>query len=247
MIAPGLAVVGVIAILFHSLTYLLQKYFSVPVSVYKLKKQERWFNTITSLLHSVISSIGCIYCFHLDPNLMLKIGAGYTTSAYFVTCFSMGYFIHDFYHAITKRSFCSTWEILIHHTVVIFCFGVAVVKFRFVNFAIVSLLCEINSIFLHTRQLLNLANVPKAAYFYRLNSLVNILTYIFFRICTLSWMVRWLVLHRDAIPFIFHSIAVVGMSIMTVVNLILFARLLNKDFLHKVGNSAATTLDIKLK
>ena len=245
---PGLVFVTIVAIAFQCFTHFLQKRCSVPLSVGQMGKHERWFNTIVSLLHSSISSIGCLYCFHLDPILTTKINGQHETFAYFVAAFSLGYFIHDFINAITKRSLKSSWEILIHHTVVIFCFGVTVLKVRFVYFAIVALLCEINSIFLHARQLLNLANVSKTFFFYRLNSLLNILTYVFFRICTLSWMVRWLVLHKGIIPFVFHTIAVVGMSVMTVINLILFTRLLNKEFWHKVNSPpVAGSSEYKLK
>jgi len=246
---PGLVFVTIITTGFQYAMYFLQKHCSVPLSVMQMSKHERYFNTILSLLHSSVSSIGCLYCFHLDPDLTTKINGKHVTLAYFVASFSLGYFVHDFINAITKRSLKSSWEILIHHTVVIFCFGVAVVKVRFVYFAIVALLCEINSVFLHTRQLLNLANVSKTSFFYRLNSLFNILTYIFFRICTLSWMVRWLVLHKEIIPMVFHTIAVVGMSVMTVVNLILFARLLIKDYWHKVNNQpvAVSSSDFKMK
>ena len=246
---PGLVFVATTTVGFQLLIYFMQKHCSVPISVIQLGKQERWFNIIASLVHSCISSAGCLYCFHRDPDLTLKINGQHIEAAYYVASFSLGYFVHDFIHALSKRSLKSSWEILIHHTVVIFCFGVAVVKHRFVYFAIVALLCEINSVFLHVRQLFNLSGVSKHSSYYRLNSLLNILTYVFFRICTLSWMVRWLVLHKNIIPFVFHSIAVAGMSVMTVVNLILFARLLIKDYWHKVSNPPVnvSSSEFKLK
>lgn len=234
-------------VLFKLLMFTLESYCSVPASVTAWNKHEKWFNTISSLTHSCVSSIGCLACFYLDPNLTMKIQHGHLHLAYFTVCFSIGYFIHDFVHVILSRPLFVSWEILIHHVVVIFCFGISVIKLEFINYAIVSLLCEINSVFLHVRQLLNLSNTPRSSSIYRFNSLVNILTYIFFRICTLAWMVRWLVLHKGLIPDLLHKIGVFGMSIMTVINLILFARILGKDYLHRVSSSTTVLDTLKTK
>ncbi|CAI9614658.1 unnamed protein product [Staurois parvus] len=66
---------------------------------------------------------------------------------------------------------------------------------------------------------------------YRLNSLLNLGTYVIFRISTLAWMTRWLVLNRENIPLLIYTIGSVGMAIMTVMNIVLFYRLLRSDFL----------------
>ena len=234
-------------ILFKLFTAMMESVCYVPDSVQAWSKQEKWFNTISSLAHSIISSIGCLACFYFDPQLSMKIQYDYILLAYCVSSFSLGYFIHDFIHVITRRELLSSWEILIHHAVVIFCYGVSVVQMQYINFVIVSLLCEINSIFLHVRQLLNLSDTCHTSNIYRLNSLINILTYIFFRICTLAWMVRWLVLHKGLIPDSLHKIGVGGMSVMTFINIILFTRILGKDYFQRIGSSKNVLKSLKTK
>ncbi|XP_053864554.1 TLC domain-containing protein 2 isoform X2 [Malaclemys terrapin pileata] len=66
---------------------------------------------------------------------------------------------------------------------------------------------------------------------YRLNSIINLGTYVVFRITTLAWMTRWLVLNRENIPLATYTVGTVGMAIMTPMNIILFYRLLRSDFL----------------
>ncbi|KAF4086077.1 hypothetical protein AMELA_G00102170 [Ameiurus melas] len=101
---------------------------------------------------------------------------------------------------------------------------------RYVGFAVVALLVEINSIFLHLRQMMRMASIAKST-MYRINSMINLGTYVVFRINTLAWMTRWLVLNRDHIPLFSYTVGSVGMAIMTLMNIVLFYRLLRTDFL----------------
>lgn len=112
---------------------------------------------------------------------------------------------------------------------VIVCFGIAVLLHQYVGFALVALLVEINSIFLHLRQILLMANLVHTTC-YRLNSVVNLGTYVVFRIATLAWMTRWLFLNRQNVPPATYAVGTVGMAIMTPMNIILFYRLLRSDF-----------------
>lgn len=110
------------------------------------------------------------------------------------------------------------------------CFGLSVLSCRYIGFAVVALLVEINSVFLHLRQMLRMSNIAKGTV-YRVNSMVNLGTYVVFRINTLAWMTRWLVLNRDKVPLVAYTLGSVGLAIMTVMNIVLFYRLLRSDFL----------------
>lgn len=112
---------------------------------------------------------------------------------------------------------------------VIVCFGIAVLLHQYMGFAFVALLVEINSIFLHLRQILLMADLVHTTC-YRLTSIVNLGTYVVFRITTLAWMTRWLLLNRQQVPLAAYTVGVVGMAIMMPMNIILFYRLLRSDF-----------------
>ncbi|KAJ8280967.1 hypothetical protein GJAV_G00061590 [Gymnothorax javanicus] len=142
-----------------------------------------------------------------------------------------GYFIHDFLDMVHNQTLSQSWELLFHHVVVIACLGVSVLTGQYVGFAVVALLVEINSIFLHLRQVLRLAGLG-ASTPGRVNSLLNLGTFVVFRISTLAWMTRWLVLNRERVPLLSYTTGSVGLAVVTTMNIVLFYRLLRADFLH---------------
>ncbi|KAE8622569.1 hypothetical protein XENTR_v10005292 [Xenopus tropicalis] len=202
----------------------------VPPPSSALRNPWKWGNIWTSFVHSLITGSWALLGFYLHPEMAEDLISTHSLFSHSLVAVSIGYFIHDFLDMLQNQKLHQSWELLFHHTVVITCFGISVVLHHYVGFAVVALLVEINSIFLHLRQILLMANLLKTT-FYRLNSLLNLGTYVIFRISTLAWMTRWLVLNRDNIPLVIYTIGSVGMAIMTVMNIILFCRLLRSDFL----------------
>ena len=62
---------------------------------------------------------------------------------------------------------------------IITCFGIAVFTKLYVGYAVLALVVELNSIFLHLRQLLQTCGFSRSNQYYRLNSLVNLGKYSF--------------------------------------------------------------------
>lgn len=226
---PSLWVTFISTTCFMVYSFILHKIWTVPSMVAERKTNSRWNNIVVSLTHSVLSSIGCLYCFYMDPTLTSDIIHRYSTRSFIVASFSLGYFVHDLIHALKYQQFATSWEIILHHSVVILCFGVSVTAQKFLGYVIVALLCEINSIFLHSRMIMKLSGICNQSVIYRVNSLINIGTYVLFRICTLTWMTRWLIINYKHVPQPANTIGVVGMTSITIINTILFARLLFKD------------------
>ncbi|XP_042883062.1 TLC domain-containing protein 2-like [Penaeus japonicus] len=81
----------------------------------------------------------------------------------------------------------------------------------FVGYAVVALFVEVNSIFLHIRQLFNITGIDKNEPKYRLNSMLNISTFVIFRIAVLGWMTRWLVIHKDDLSLAVYTLGSIGM------------------------------------
>ncbi|KAI1902863.1 hypothetical protein AGOR_G00020660 [Albula goreensis] len=191
----------------------------------------KWRNISTSFVHSLITGIWAVLCFYLHPQMAEDLISTHSMFSHALVSVSIGYFIYDFSDMVLNQKIGQAWELLFHHAVVISCFGLSVVTRRYVGFAVVALLVEINSIFLHLRQMLRMAGGAKTTP-YRVNSMLNLGTYVVFRISTLAWMTRWLVLNRDHVPLISYTIGSVGMAIMTAMNIVLFYRLLRSDFLQ---------------
>jgi len=150
---------------------------------------------------------------------------------------SVGYFIYDFIDMALYHRKRSSYELMIHHICVVACFGMAELTFRYIGYSVVALLVEVNSVFLHLRQLLIIQGVPRTTLGYRLNSLLNIGTFLVFRILTLGWMTRWLVVHRDQVAFAAYTIGSVALAVIVVMNIILFFRILNADFIKGKARS----------
>ncbi|XP_012732815.2 TLC domain-containing protein 2 [Fundulus heteroclitus] len=190
----------------------------------------KWRNISTSFVHSFITAVWAVLCFFRHPQMAEDLIETHSVFSHALVSFSIGYFIYDFLDMVCNQKLSQSWELLFHHVVVITCFGLSVVSCRYVGFAVVALLVEVNSVFLHLRQILRMASMA-ASTLYRVNSIINLGTYVVFRINTLAWMTRWLVLNRDNVPLVAYTLGSVGMAIMTVMNIILFCRLLRSDFL----------------
>lgn len=203
----------------------------------------KWRNIATSFVHSFITAIWAVLCFFLHPQMAEDLIETFSVFSHALVSFSIGYFIYDFFDMVLNQKLSMSWELLFHHTVVIACFGLSVISCKYVGFAVVALLVEINSVFLHLRQMLRMANAATGTV-YRVNSIINLGTYVVFRINTLAWMTRWLVLNRDKVPLVAYTLGSVGMAIMTAMNIVLFYRLLRSDFLKTSTRETKKDKDI---
>ncbi|CAN9511612.1 unnamed protein product [Ophioblennius macclurei] len=202
----------------------------LPVPEAARRNTWKWRNISASFVHSSITATWALLCFFIHPQMAEDLIETHSVFSHALVSFSIGYFIYDFLDMVQNQELSQSWELLFHHVVVITCFGTSALSCRYVGFAVVALLVEINSVFLHLRQMLRMAGLA-AGTPYRLNSMVNLGTYVVFRINTLAWMTRWLVLSRDKLPLVAYSLGSVGLAIMTAMNIVLFLRLLRSDFL----------------
>ncbi|XP_026228706.1 TLC domain-containing protein 2-like [Anabas testudineus] len=204
-------------------------------------KAWKWRNISTSVAHSSLTGAWAVLCLYLQPQMVEDLISSHSLLSHSLVAVSTGYFIHDFLDMALNQSFKQSWELLLHHSVVISCFGLAVTSRRYVGFAVVSLLVEINSVFLHVRQLLLLSGrrnrlrtemtpaCPSVTY--SVTSWLNVGTFLVFRVCTLGWMTRWLAVHREHIPRYVLMMGTAGLSVVSTMNTVLFYRLLRADIL----------------
>jgi len=208
--------------------------FIIPKLASQTQQQRwKWRNVTTSLIHSLITGIWSPLAFYLAPDMRDDLITSFTTSCYCLVSFSIGYFIYDACDMLIYHRKRSTYELLIHHFLVISCFTIAVTSHQFVAYGALSLMVEVNSIFLHTRQLFIIMGESKNSGRYKINSLFNVGTFLFFRILLLGWMTRWLTVNRDKIPLFAFTAGSVGLAVIVVMNIILFCRILSVDFSGK--------------
>ncbi|ESO84684.1 hypothetical protein LOTGIDRAFT_74365, partial [Lottia gigantea] len=191
----------------------------------------RWKNITVSLVHALISSCWAVYCFYKSPKLAEDLISTYTVLSHSLVAVSMGYFIYDVCDMLVYQRTRQSLELLGHHAVILVAFSISVFTRLYVGYALVSLLVELNSIFLHSRQLMQIYGFAKNNCFYRLNSVTNLGTFVVFRISVLAWMTRWIVINRHLIPLVFYSVGSIGLAIITVMNIVLLYRLFRSDFI----------------
>ncbi|KAK7087822.1 TLC domain-containing protein 2-like [Littorina saxatilis] len=193
----------------------------------------RWKNISISFLHACISGPWALLCFLDTPKMAEDLISTYSSFSYALISMSVGYFVYDMVDMVVCQRTRQSLELVGHHVVIIACYMVAVTTQLYVGYAVVGLLVELNSIFLHMRQLMQICALSRKSGFYRLNSLLNMGTFIIFRISLLAWMTRWIVINKDSVPLVFYSMGSIGLAIMTLMNITLFYRLLRSDFFSK--------------
>lgn len=216
--------------------------FLVPESATKTDQQRwKWKNVATSLFHSVITGIWSPIVFYQAPGMSEDLIHSVDASSHSLISFSIGYFIYDALDMLLHHRKRSSYELLIHHFLVILCFSIAATTGKYVAYAALALMVEVNSVFLHARQLFIITGEPKSSLRYKCNALLNVGTFLFFRILLLGWMTRWLTVHRNIIPLAFFTVGSIGLAIIVLMNIILFCRILSVDFssiLRAGGKSA---------
>ncbi|XP_074528220.1 TLC domain-containing protein 2-like [Halichoeres trimaculatus] len=219
----------------------------LPTPEVALKKKWKWRNTVTSLAHSSLTGAWAVLCLCRQPQMLEDLIASHSLLSHSLVAVSTGYFIHDLLDVGSNQPLKQSRELLLHHSTVITCFSLAVTSRLYVGLAVVSLLIEINSVFLHIRQLLLLSGrrhrlgaestAARPSVAYSLTSWLNMGTLLMFRVFPMGWMTRWLASHSDHLPRYALMMGAVGMSLISTMNMVLFYRLLRADFLTNTRNS----------
>ncbi|KAF3841003.1 hypothetical protein F7725_006865 [Dissostichus mawsoni] len=235
----------------------------LPTPEQALNKSWRWRNISTSLAHSSLSGAWAVLCFYLQPQLLEDLISRHSLLSHSLVAVSTGYFIHDFLDVALNRPCKQSWEVLLHHSavfsldlcdrliseaaevttsftcsrktarcfIVLSCFGLALTSRLYVGYSVVSLLIEINSVFLHIRQLLLLSGrrnrtdttTPRPSVTYSVTS--------------------WLTLatsgaHSEHMPRFVLTMGATGLSLISIMNVVLLYRLIRADFISDTHNTS---------
>nr|CAH0104018.1 unnamed protein product [Daphnia galeata] len=203
-----------------------------PASVLKSGAQTtwKWRNICNSLVHSILTGIWAMLSFYWHPKMAEDLIGTHSSSSHLLISVSVGYFIYDFIDMLLNHRKTQLIRVII-------CFGLSVLTQLYIGYSVVALLVEVNSIFLHTRQLMIIKGAPRQHSGYRLNALLNIGTFLIFRILTLGWMTRWLVVHREEVPVFAYTLGSVGLAVIVLMSIVLFFRILDADFISKKGRN----------
>ncbi|XP_038724850.1 TLC domain-containing protein 2 [Tripterygium wilfordii] len=128
-------------------------------------------NTSVSLLHSTITSASVVFILvnqyvEIGSNTMFEhseLFGGTWRWAYPALCFSCGYFAYDQLDMLRYRLYRGLIPaILVHHLILLVCFTLALYRNVTINYLILTLICELHSIFMHVRKVRRMAGVRDA-------------------------------------------------------------------------------------
>uniref|UniRef100_A0A8R1I141 TLC domain-containing protein n=1 Tax=Caenorhabditis japonica TaxID=281687 RepID=A0A8R1I141_CAEJA len=112
---------------------------------------------VVSFTHALVSALGCLFSLLTDINYVREPYDYHKQNAEYVFLFSMGYFIYDLLDMYLHGELNSSKEYLVHHSLVITAFSIILFSGRLFGLAMIALLVEVQTVFLHLRTMVRLA------------------------------------------------------------------------------------------
>lgn len=193
----------------------------------------KWRNLVVSWTHAVIVGIWDITCFYRYPELLNDLVGYYNMYIYSMVAFSAGYFIHDLIDIVVNRQSASMWEVIPHHIAVAGMFVGNFANSYCIAYSVIALLAEVNTIFLHSRKLLQMLGVNFESPLYRANAAVNLVTFLCCRFVCIVWIGYGIVVDGNRVGALYIVAAYLSMIVMCPINAVLFWRLLCSDVLGR--------------
>ncbi|UXI15171.1 asparaginyl tRNA synthetase [Sarcoptes scabiei] len=186
----------------------------------------RFRNFLISFFHASLT--GFVQFHHsvlLNPTLLTDVIDTYSYWGYLLTSFSLGYFVYDTIEMLRYVEKKGTFELVLHHFMVMGCFSNTIFYNRFIGLNMIALLIELSNIFLHFRQLLLLSNYSKHSRLYHINSIINMSE----GLC-MYWIWHMLLFNLERLPLITKMTGLISMTGISVTTIILFKRIFKSDF-----------------
>lgn len=112
-------------------------------------------------------------------------------------------------------------------------FIIHLVSCRYIAYSVVALLAEINTVFLHFRKLLQMSGIAFSHPLYRANAAVNLLSFVGCRFVCLVWIAYGMIAWRARVSGPYLVAISSAVTVMYVINVVLFWRLLCSDVLGR--------------
>ncbi|KAH7288700.1 hypothetical protein KP509_31G037400 [Ceratopteris richardii] len=141
-----------------------------------------------------------------------------------VLCFSSGYFVYDQVDMIRRHLYNpKAPSLLVHHAVLLVCFTMALYRQVTINYLILTLLCELHSIFLHLRRVLRMACVRKeGSWLVSIEWSFNWITFFTSRMVMHTFIIYKLLIDSSKFPSgIEWPLAISGMTGLHILNVLL--------------------------
>lgn len=102
-----------------------------------------------------------------------------------------------------------------------------------ISYNVIALLCEVNTIFLHSRKLLQMCKFSFTHWLYRSVSQLNLFTFVSCRFVALFWISYGMFIYPERVSAVYFYSLLMSLIVMWPINIILFWRILKNDVLRK--------------
>ncbi|XP_065185196.1 TLC domain-containing protein 2-like [Sycon ciliatum] len=174
--------------------------FECPAKGQEWVWKNRWISWQHAAMISVLtlySFFSCVSEFWHDTLVMVDY---HSFMMQLTLAVSIGYFLHDLTDNLvyTFNGSLEGIAVLAHHLVAIIMFGIFTWMDHYCCFIMLAIATEVNSVFLHQRKLLQLAGYEITDQVYIVNNVVNVVTFLVFRVGGQLYMKYLIVL---VVPF----------------------------------------------
>ncbi|CAJ0602694.1 unnamed protein product [Cylicocyclus nassatus] len=194
-------------------------------------KKYRLQNLSICLLHSTISGLWSTLFFLTHIHDMFEnVTYYYETWAAQLPIISVAYFTHDALDMLNHEWSRWTLELLLHHIATCLALLTGLLARRFLLADYWAILMEGNSIFLHTRTIMQISglSLQQPDLFKRIVR-CNVISFVIFRFISQAIYVRWALTQINKLHPFYVSVAVGGPAIFLIINGMLFFRILVSD------------------
>lgn len=103
------------------------------------------------------------------------------------------------------------------------------------------MLAELNTTFLHARQLMHFAKVPPSRWYVRYNTFANLLTFVLFRFVPMTILFWGVTFDGHRVPLWYVSYYTACLVVLFGMNIILLYRLIRSDFFRRTKKYNSTS------
>ncbi|EGT37716.1 hypothetical protein CAEBREN_07942 [Caenorhabditis brenneri] len=168
---------------------------------------------VVSFTHALVSALGCIFSLLTDVNYVREPYDYHKANAEYVFLFSMGYFIYDLLDMWIHGELESSKEYLVHHSLVITAFSIILFSGRLFGLAMIALLVEVQTVFLHLRTMVRLVYGSKhmpASIDVLINA--NMICLFLFRHLPVCYLLFYLLAQDVKVPILLKMFLVGGLT-----------------------------------
>jgi len=210
------------------------------------KKRRVFVVRIVSFTHAFVTGCGSLISFYWYPQLA-QDPYGFTCEyVRALACFSMGYFVHDISDMIMYGEGASSKEYITHHSLALGGFiGILSTDCLF-GVAMIGLLAEVHTIFLHVRTMMRLNGFNRGnSNLYSNVMMANFVALFVFRHFATMWLLWFLGLRAKHAPFLLRLFLLAGTSFLFYHNCHLQYRLLKTEgYFSKLSRKQLAAIDV---